>query len=205
MTEPENEIALLHELITTAKRKLPQGTWNYVVGGAESETTLRRNRQALDSLAFRPRVLRDVMEQVSPAGPIYQAGTLSGNPLAVAAGRAALDAIYQDPGFFENLESTTHTLGEGLESAAKAAGIDLRVQRVGSMGCGYFTSAPVRNFDEASATDTDRFYRFHKEMLERGVYLAPSPYEAFFVSAAHGPEQIQATIEAAKESFAAVA
>ena len=145
---------------------------------------------------------RDLMQQVSPAGPIYQAGTLSGNPLAVAGGLAALTELFRDPSIFDRVEETTKMLGEGLESAASDAGIPLRVQSAGSMGCAYFTDRPVEDFDDAAACDAERFYRFHAAMLERGVYLAPSPFEAFFVGAAHGPDEVAHTLNAAAESFA---
>lgn len=144
---------------------------------------------------------RELMEQVSPAGPIYQAGTLSGNPLAVAGGLVMLDALFADPTLFQRIEDATRMLGDGLESAAADAGIPLRVQSAGSMGCAYFTDRPVLNFDDAAACDQDRFYRFHAAMLERGVYLAPSPFEAFFVGAAHGADEIAHTLNAAAESF----
>jgi len=144
---------------------------------------------------------RELMEQVSPAGPIYQAGTLSGNPLAVAGGLAMLDELFRDPTLFQRIEESTNTIGDGLESAAADAGIPLRVQSVGSMGCAYFTDKPVENFEDAAACDADRFYRFHAAMLERGVYLAPSPFEAFFVGAAHGADEVAHTLSAAAESF----
>lgn len=144
---------------------------------------------------------RDLMEQISPAGPVYQAGTLSGNPLAVAAGMAALEALYSDPLLFDRLEAATLQIGEGLTSAAADAGVQLRVQSVGSMGCAYFTDRPVHDFTDAAATDTTMFYHFHAAMLRRGVYLAPSPYEAFFVSTAHGRREIEATLTAAAASF----
>ena len=144
---------------------------------------------------------RELMEQGSPAGPIYQAGTLSGNPLAVAGGLAMLDELFRDPTLFQRIEESTNTIGDGLESAAADAGIPLRVQSVGSMGCAYFTDKPVENFEDAAACDADRFYRFHAAMLERGVYLAPSPFEAFFVGAAHGADEVAHTLSAAAESF----
>lgn len=145
---------------------------------------------------------RDLMEQVSPAGPIYQAGTLSGNPLAVAGGLATLDELFRDPGLFTRIEETARMLADGLEKAAGDAGIALRVQGVGSMGCPYFTDRPVENFEDAKACDAARFYRFHAAMLERGVYFAPSPFESYFVGAAHGADEIAHTLQAAAESFA---
>ena len=145
---------------------------------------------------------RDLMEQVSPAGPIYQAGTLSGNPLAVAGGLATLNELFRDRSLFDRIDETAGMIAEGLEKAAADAGVPLRVQRAGSMGCAYFTDRPVENFADAAACDQDRFYRFHAAMLERGVYLAPSPFEAFFVGAAHGPDEVAHTLQAAAESFA---
>jgi glutamate-1-semialdehyde 2,1-aminomutase len=145
---------------------------------------------------------KDLMEQVSPAGPIYQAGTLSGNPLAMAAGLAMLDGLFKDPEIFVRIEDAANTLARGLEKAAAGHGIPFRVQNVGSMGCMYFSDRPVENFADAAATDTDRFYRFHASMLERGVYLAPSPYEAFFVGAGHGPAEVEKTLAAADATFA---
>ena len=145
---------------------------------------------------------RDLMEQVSPAGPIYQAGTLSGNPLAMAAGLAMLDGLFADPEIFVRIENATNTLARGMEKTAAGHGIPLRVQNVGSMGCMYFSDSPVENFADATATDTDRFYRFHASMLKRGIYLAPSPYEAFFVGSGHGPAEVEKTLAAADATFA---
>jgi glutamate-1-semialdehyde 2,1-aminomutase len=145
---------------------------------------------------------RDLMEQVSPSGPIYQAGTLSGNPLAMAAGIAMIDGLFSDSSVFARIEGAVTQLARGLEEAASRHSIPLRVQHVGSMGCPYFTDRPVENFDDAAATDTDRFYRFHAAMLERGIYLAPSPYEAFFMGSGHGPDEVQRTLDAADACFA---
>jgi glutamate-1-semialdehyde 2,1-aminomutase len=142
----------------------------------------------------------DVMERIAPAGPVYQAGTLSGNPLAMAAGTATLselsDATYQ------KLEQLSAELAAGLAEAARAAGAAVQVNRVGSMLTVFFSAEPV--FDAASARkcDTRRFGRFFHAMLERGVYLPPSQFEAAFVSAAHSPEDIQGTVNAATEAFA---
>jgi glutamate-1-semialdehyde 2,1-aminomutase len=148
---------------------------------------------------------RALMQQISPVGPVYQAGTLSGNPLAVAAGLAVLTILREDPGLFARVEATNRQLGDGMGTAARELGVPLRVQSIGSMGCAYFTdpARPVRSFADALKTDTAAFYRFHAAMLERGVYLAPSPFEAFFVSAAHGPAEVQQTLEAAREALAA--
>jgi glutamate-1-semialdehyde 2,1-aminomutase len=145
---------------------------------------------------------RDLMEQVSPAGPIYQAGTLSGNPLAMAAGLAMLEGLFGDPSVFGRVEKAAREIGDGMAASAAGHGIDVTVQQVGSMGCMYFIDRPVENFADAAAADADRFYRFHAAMLERGVYLAPSPFEAFFVGAGHGPDEVRKTLDAAEATFA---
>src|SRR5690606_23743060 len=144
---------------------------------------------------------RDLMEQVSPAGPIYQAGTLSGNPVAMAAGLAMLDLI-QAPGFHEALEAKSNALCDGLEAAARDAGVPFTTNRVGGMFGLFFSSeAKVDTYAQAMACDSAAFNRFFHAMLERGVYLAPSAFEAGFVSSAHGDAEIAATIEAAREAF----
>jgi glutamate-1-semialdehyde 2,1-aminomutase len=145
---------------------------------------------------------KDLMQQVSPAGPIYQAGTLSGNPLAMAAGLAMLEGLFDDPGVFDRINAAALEIGQGLAAAGAKHGIDVTVQQAGSMGCMYFIDRPVENFADAAAADADRFYRFHAAMLERGVYFAPSPFEAFFVGAGHGPEEVKKTLEAADATFA---
>ena len=147
---------------------------------------------------------RDLMEQVAPSGPIYQAGTLSGNPVAMAAGLATLDLI-QVPGFHTELERRTHVLCDGLEAAARGAGIAFWTTRAPGMFGLYFREGPVETFEEAKASDTARFNRFFHAMLGRGVYLAPSAFEAGFVSSAHGDAEIAHTIEAARASFAEIA
>ncbi|UTA55277.1 glutamate-1-semialdehyde 2,1-aminomutase [Lysobacter soli] len=144
---------------------------------------------------------RDLMEQVAPSGPIYQAGTLSGNPVAMAAGLATLDLI-QGPGFHTELERRTHVLCDGLEAAARDAGIAFTTTRAPGMFGLYFREGPVETFEDAKASDTARFNRFFHAMLGRGVYLAPSAFEAGFVSSAHGDAEIAHTIDAARASFA---
>jgi len=143
---------------------------------------------------------RDIMEKIAPLGPVYQAGTLSGNPVAVAAGMATL-RIVDSPDFQKNLESTTRALVEGLVAEAKKAKVVFSAQSIGSMFGLYFRAAPPRSFAEVMQCDKDRFNRFFHEMLKRGVYLAPSAYEAGFVSAAHTSTEIEATLAAAGESF----
>jgi glutamate-1-semialdehyde 2,1-aminomutase len=147
---------------------------------------------------------REIMEKLAPLGPVYQAGTLSGNPVAVAAGLATLRLV-QAKGFTERVEATTRSLVEGLGNEAQKARVDFSAQSVGSMFGLYFRSAPPRNFAEVMQCDRERFNRFFHAMLERGVYLAPSAYEAGFVSGAHGAEEIRATLAAAREAFATLA
>jgi len=145
---------------------------------------------------------RQYMEQLAPSGPVYQAGTLSGNPVAMAAGLANLELICQD-GFFEQLTDTTRQLACGLQQAADAAGIPLLTTSVGGMFGVFFTGArKVVNFSEAGNCDAEAFKKFFHLMLERGIYLAPSAFEAGFVSSAHTQEHIDATVAAARESFA---
>ena len=147
---------------------------------------------------------RDLMSQVAPAGPIYQAGTLSGNPVAMAAGLATLELI-REPGFHDALERSTHALCDGLESAARDADVTFHTVRAPGMFGLYFREGPIKTFEDAKGSDSARFNRFFHAMLERGVYLAPSAFEAGFVSSAHGEAEIAATLEAARAAFAEVA
>ena len=135
-----------------------------------------------------------------PSGPVYQAGTLSGNPVAMAAGLAMLELI-QAPGFHDDLERRTHALRDGFEDAAREAGVLLTTNRVGGMFGLFFSSEQVDTYAQAVACDTAAFNRFFHAMLERGVYLAPSAFEAGFLSSAHGDEEIARTLDAARESF----
>jgi glutamate-1-semialdehyde 2,1-aminomutase len=143
---------------------------------------------------------RELMEQIAPAGPIYQAGTLSGNPVAMAAGLAMLDLI-QAPGFYDGIERTTNALCDGLEAAARDAGVPFTTQRVGGMFGLFFSATPVDTYAQAIACDTTAFNRFFHAMRERGVYLAPSAFEAGFVSSAHGEAEIARTVDAARDAF----
>jgi glutamate-1-semialdehyde 2,1-aminomutase len=145
---------------------------------------------------------RDVMSRISPAGDVYQAGTLSGNPLAVAAGLATLRAT-DEPGFYAKLEAQSAKLALGLEAAAKKHGIACHVGRQGSMLCPYLTKAPVKTLAEAMASDRETWKRFFHAMLERGVHLPPSPFEAWFVSSAHDDAIIERVVKAADGAFAA--
>ena len=144
---------------------------------------------------------RDLMDQVAPAGPVYQAGTLSGNPVAMAAGLAMLELI-QAPGFYEDLAKRTVKLTDGIAAAAKKHGISFSVTRVGAMFGLFFTGETVETYAQATAADVASFNRFFHGMLERGVYLAPSAFEAGFVSSAHSDAIIDETIATADAVFA---
>jgi glutamate-1-semialdehyde 2,1-aminomutase len=144
---------------------------------------------------------RDIMEKIAPLGPVYQAGTLSGNPVAVAAGLATLRKI-QVPGFYERLEATARSLCEGLTAAARRRKIAFSAQEVGGMFGLYFRATPPSTYAQVMECDRETFNQFFHSMLERGVYLAPSAYEAGFVSSAHSTADIAATIAAAEAAFA---
>jgi glutamate-1-semialdehyde 2,1-aminomutase len=146
---------------------------------------------------------RDLMERVSPSGPIYQAGTLSGNPLAMAAGLATLDVILGEAGFYERLEALGAALEAGLIQAAARVGASCTVARVGSMWTLFFAPERVDDWTGAARADTTRFARFFQAMLARGVFLAPSQFEANFISAAHSPADVEATVCAAAEALEA--
>ncbi len=145
---------------------------------------------------------RDLMQQIAPAGPIYQAGTLSGNPVAMAAGLAMLELV-QAPGFHDELARRTRLLCDGLQAWADSAGVPFSTNRVGAMFGLFFTSEKnVENYAQAIACDSAAFNRFFHAMLERGVFLAPSAFEAGFLSSAHDEDVIGATLDAAREAFA---
>ena len=147
---------------------------------------------------------RDIMAKLAPVGPVYQAGTLSGNPVAVSAGLATLRRVLE-PGFFERLGRSTASLVDGLASAARAAGVPFSTASAGGMFGLFFRAQAPRSFAEVMQSDREAFNRFFHAMLERGVYLAPSAYEAGFVSAAHTPADLEATFAAARASFALAA
>ncbi|MHC4293069.1 MAG: glutamate-1-semialdehyde 2,1-aminomutase [Planctomycetota bacterium] len=142
----------------------------------------------------------DIMDMLSPLGTVYQAGTLSGNPIATAAANATLDILTEE-GCYEKLETTASKLETGLVEAAKEASISTTINRVGSIMSCYFTDNQVRNFEEVKSTNIKQFKRYFTAMLNNGIYLAPSAFEAMFVSLAHTNEDIEKTIEAAQRSF----
>jgi glutamate-1-semialdehyde 2,1-aminomutase len=142
----------------------------------------------------------DLMQMVAPAGPVYQAGTLSGNPLAMAAGLATLQLLKQ-PEFFGRLEQITTLLAEGFRWSAEAAGVPLQVASVGSMWGFFFNQAPVTNYAEARRSDSSRYARFFHAMLDRGIYLAPSQFESAFVSSCHDEQIVEQTLAAARQAL----
>jgi len=147
---------------------------------------------------------KEIMSHIAPLGPVYQAGTLSGNPLAMAAGLATLRLVSQ-PGFHDKLNDYAQRLLAGLQERADAAGIPFTTTQVGGMFGLYFTdNKNIRNFDDAVACDVERFKKFFHLMLDGGVYLAPSAFEAGFVSAAMGETELQITLDAAEKAFKAL-
>jgi glutamate-1-semialdehyde 2,1-aminomutase len=147
---------------------------------------------------------REIMEFVAPSGPVYQAGTLAGNPLAVAAGIETLSML-KEPGIYDKLEKKGAALADGLLEAAAAAGVAVQVNRVGSMFTLFFTDSEVTDYTSARTSDAARYAAFFHGMLERGFYFAPSQFEAAFVSTAHSGSGIAATVEAAREVLAGIA
>jgi glutamate-1-semialdehyde 2,1-aminomutase len=146
---------------------------------------------------------REIMQTVAPAGPMYQAGTLSGNPLAVTAGIVTLKKLKQ-PGLFDSLVAGTTRLVEGISAAAEAAGVTIYPTQAGTMFCFFFNKGPVTDWETASKSDTKRLSRFFWAMVERGVYFPPSQYETWFFSTCHTPEIVAATVEAAQGAFGEV-
>lgn len=174
------------------------------MGGAQSIYGLRPDLSCFGKIiggglpvgAFGGRT--DIMDQLAPLGPVYQAGTLSGNPLAMAAGIAGLKELEAQRGH-AHLETLGAQLESGMREAALAAGVPIQYQRIGSMFCGYFTDTPVHNLADAMRSDRQRFARFFHGMLDAGIYLAPSQFEAGFISTAHTPAAIETTVRAARE------
>jgi glutamate-1-semialdehyde 2,1-aminomutase len=147
---------------------------------------------------------RDIMEQIAPLGPVYQAGTLSGNPLAVTAGIETL-RLLREPGVYERLETRARHLCDGIQDAAMRAGLPVYSARVGSMFCTFFADHAVTDYASAGSADTARFRRYFHAILDAGIYIAPSQFEAGFVSAAHTDDDIERTIEASYQAFQAAA
>jgi len=146
----------------------------------------------------------ELMNHVAPLGPVYQAGTLAGNPLAMRAGIAALKQLAK-PGLYDEMARLAEHLVSGLRAALKSEGIPAQINAIGSLATVFFTDAPVRNYADAKRSDTKRYARFFREMLDRGIFLAPSQFEAAFLSAAHTAADIEQTLAAARESLQAIA
>ena len=144
---------------------------------------------------------REIMNQIAPAGPIYQAGTLSGNPIAVTSGLATLSILQRDPTIFKQVEDATIALCEGFERLAAQYNVPVVVQRVGSMFTIFFTDKPVKNFDDAASCNEEQFKMFFHHNLSHGIYYAPSPYESNFVSICHKSSEIERTLAVADEAF----
>jgi len=144
---------------------------------------------------------KEIMEKIAPSGPVYQAGTLSGNPVAMAAGYAALKHIKDNPGVYNELEEKSAYLEKGFKENLKVVGKNYAMNRVGSMMCMFFTEVVVDNFKSAVKSDTNLYGKYFHEMLKRGIYLAPAQFEALFVSIAHTKEDLDKTIRAHKESL----
>ncbi len=144
---------------------------------------------------------KDIMRHIAPEGDVYQAGTLSGNPVAMAAGIATLKLL-QQPGAYEELEKTAQSLIDGLNAAARDAGVSVQIDRCGAMLGMFFSDRPVTDFASAKNSDLDRFAAYYRGMLEHGIFLAPSQFEAFFISTAHTPDHIERTLSAAREVMA---
>jgi glutamate-1-semialdehyde 2,1-aminomutase len=145
----------------------------------------------------------EIMNHLAPLGPVYQAGTLSGNPLAMAAGIATLSHLIAHADvIYAHLEETTAAIANGVAAIAEQAGVALTTNRVGSMFTWFFTGSPVTNFESAATSDTQAFAKFHRAMLDAGVWLPPSQYEAAFVGTAHGPEEVALILDAARRAFA---
>ena len=183
--------------------------WRVDLGGAQTLYDIKPDITALGKViggglpvgAYGGR--REIMEQVAPIGPMYQAGTLSGNPLAMQAGITTLTEL-QKPGVFEQMVATTTQIAQGIAEAAKQAGVTITQNRVGTMFCSFFTDQQVVDWPTAASSDTDAFARFFTVMLENGVYLAPAQFEAGFVSSAHDAAAVEQTLAAAKKAFTAV-
>jgi glutamate-1-semialdehyde 2,1-aminomutase len=142
----------------------------------------------------------EIMDRISPVGPIYQAGTLSGNPLATAAGLATLDVLEQ-PDVLDQVERWLTELGTGLQSIAEETGVPVCLEQAGAMAGIFFQEGPVLNYQDALKSDTDRYAKFFHGMLDRGVYFAPSQFEAYFASTEHGESELDQTLDAARVVF----
>ncbi|MGH7727069.1 MAG: glutamate-1-semialdehyde 2,1-aminomutase [Candidatus Eiseniibacteriota bacterium] len=188
---------LVFDEVMTAFRVAPGGAQELYDVTPDLTTTSKVLGGGFPSGAYGGR--RDLMQKIAPAGPVYQAGTLNGNPVAMAAGLATLEEIVRRKPW-ETLEARGATLERGLAGAFSAAGVPVTLTRVGSMGTAFFLEGEASDFAAVKRSDTARFARFHRAMLERGVYLPPSQFEAFFVSTEHDDAVIEQVIEAARDA-----
>ena len=147
---------------------------------------------------------RELMEQIAPLGPVYQAGTLSGNPVAMAAGLAQLEILRDNPGYYVEMERKAQGMAHELRESAQKYGVPLTVNQIGGLLCPYFTEGPVRTFADTQKSDLDRFKAYFHHMLERGIYLAPSQFEAVFVNVSHTEDDMVAALAAAGQAMAAL-
>ena len=200
ITERDGALLIFDEVMTGFRLSL---------GGAQQIYGIRPDMTTLGKIiggglpvgAFGGRA--EIMDMLAPLGPVYQAGTLSGNPLAMAAGKATVGALMAGgAAFYAGLEEVTREIAESIAAAGKQAGVAITSNQIGSMFTPFFNTGPVDDFDDAARSDTALFGRFHRGMRERGVWLPPSQYEAAFVSGVHGRMEVEATVEAARETFA---
>jgi glutamate-1-semialdehyde 2,1-aminomutase len=199
ITERDGALLILDEVMTGFRVSL--GGAQQVYGVKPDLTTLGKIiGGGLPCGAFGGRA--DVMEMLAPLGPVYQAGTLSGNPLAMAAGIATLrELIAREGEIYSGLEKTTKAIADGVAAVVREAGEAVTTNRVGSMFTWFFTGEPVTDFASAATSDTTAFGRFHRGMLEAGVWLPPSQFEAAFVSTAHGVGEVEMVVEAARKAL----
>jgi glutamate-1-semialdehyde 2,1-aminomutase len=202
ITEREKAVLIFDEVMTG---------FRVAFGGAQELYNIRPDRTTMGKIIGGGLPVgayggpKEIMDLVAPLGPMYQAGTLAGNPLAMAAGCATLKHLRdRKDEIYPRLDKLSDELVQGVAAAAKEAGVPLYHNRVGSMFTWFFTSGPVTDWDSASKSNTEAFGRFFRTVLDTGVYLPPSQYEAAFLSAAHTEQDIQQTIAAAKQAFAAV-
>ncbi len=196
----DNDSVLIFDEVMTGFRVAPGGAQEYYDVTPDLTTLGKIIGGGLPVGAYGGK--REIMEHIAPTGPVYQAGTLSGNPLAMSAGYAVLKRIAENPSIYEQLEAYGERLEEGMRSNLEAAGIDYYAPRVGSMGSLFFTSEKVTNFEEAQRTNTDAYARYFHAMLDRGIYLAPSPFECYFFSTVHGAGELDKTLDAQQEALA---
>jgi glutamate-1-semialdehyde 2,1-aminomutase len=198
----EEKIVLIFDEVMTGFRVAPGGAQEVLGIEPDLSTFGKIIGGGLPVGAFGGK--KEIMEKIAPSGPVYQAGTLSGNPLAMSAGYAALSYIKEHPELYLQLEKKSLYLEEGFKENLKSVGKDFAMNRVGSMMCMFFTEEKVKDFNSAIKSDTVLYGKFFHEMLKRGVYLAPAQFEALFISNVHSKEDLDHTIKAHKKSLEAI-